>query len=145
MPIKILVGNCRDTLKTLEPESVQSCITSPPYYGLRDYGTDPLIWGGDVEHLHQWTPANSARRIYTDIATIPGESSTVAATAHHVGASRANASPGDTCECGAWLGSLGLEPTVELYVEHLVECFREVKRVLRKDGTLWLNIGDSYS
>ncbi len=47
--------------------------------------------------------------------------------------------------CNAWLGSLGLEPTPELYVQHIVQVFREVRRVLRKDGTCWLNIGDSYA
>jgi DNA modification methylase len=47
--------------------------------------------------------------------------------------------------CGAWLGSLGLEPTPELYVEHIVQVFREIRRVLRKDGTLWINLGDSYA
>jgi DNA modification methylase len=51
-----------------------------------------------------------------------------------------------TCTaCGAWRGSLGLEPTPGLYVEHLVEVFREVRRVLRRDGTLWLNLGDAYA
>jgi hypothetical protein len=49
------------------------------------------------------------------------------------------------CPCGAWLGSLGLEPTPELYIEHLVECFRHVRRALRDDGVLWLNLGDSYA
>ena len=48
-------------------------------------------------------------------------------------------------ECGAWLGALGLEPTVNLYVAHIVEIFREVWRVLRKDGTCWINLGDSYA
>ena len=48
-------------------------------------------------------------------------------------------------ECGAWLGALGLEPTVDLYVSHIVEIFREVWRVLRSDGTCWINLGDSYS
>jgi DNA modification methylase len=53
---------------------------------------------------------------------------------------------GDFCKsCGAWRGSLGLEPTPELYVRHIVEVMREVRRVLRKDGTLWLNLGDSYA
>jgi len=47
--------------------------------------------------------------------------------------------------CAAWRGSLGLEPTPALYVQHLVEAFREVRRVLRDDGTLWLNLGDSYA
>src|SRR5690606_14075903 len=53
---------------------------------------------------------------------------------------------GQFCQrCGAWRGALGLEPTPELFVAHIVDVFREVRRVLRKDGTLWLNIGDSYA
>jgi DNA modification methylase len=47
--------------------------------------------------------------------------------------------------CGAWSGALGLEPTIDLYVEHMVDVFRAVRRVLRKDATLWLNLGDSYA
>lgn len=47
--------------------------------------------------------------------------------------------------CNAWRGTLGLEPTPELYVKHMVQVFREVRRVLRSDGTVWLNLGDSYS
>jgi len=76
-----LEGNARERLRDLEPESVQTAVTSPPYWGLRDY---------DAE------------------------------------------------------GQLGLEPTPEEYVENLVDVFREVKRVLRPDGTFWLNLGDSY-
>jgi len=54
-------------------------------------------------------------------------------------------SQGQFCQrCGAWRGQLGLEPTVELYIEHLMEILREVWRVLRDDGTLWLNLGSSY-
>ena len=56
-----------------------------------------------------------------------------------------DATAGNFCRlCGAWRGELGLEPTIELFVEHLVEIFREVKRVLRDDGTVWLNLGSSY-
>jgi SAM-dependent methyltransferase len=62
-------------------------------------------------------------------------------------ASRASlASQGTFCaRCGAWRGSLGLEPTYQLYVDHVVEVLREVRRVLRPDGTLWLVIGDCYA
>jgi len=77
----ILQGDCLDQLKTLPDESVDCCITSPPYYGLRDYGID---------------------------------------------------------------GQIGLEQTPEEYVARLVEVFREVRRVLKPEGTLWLNLGDSY-
>ena len=78
----ILHGNCLDVLQTLDSASVQTCVTSPPYFGLRDYGAE---------------------------------------------------------------GQIGLEETPEQYVQKLVAVFREVSRVLRDDGTLWLNLGDSYS
>lgn len=79
---RILHGDAFIELRKLPDASIHCCVTSPPYWGLRDY---------DVE------------------------------------------------------GQIGLEPTPELYVQHLVEIFREVRRVLRNDGTLWLNLGDSYA
>jgi DNA modification methylase len=78
---RILVGDCRTRLRELPEQSVQTCVTSPPYFGLRDYGHEAQI---------------------------------------------------------------GLEPTPDEFVEALVSVFREVRRVLRDDGTLWLNLGDSY-
>lgn len=80
--IKLITGDCRDVLKTLSDESVHCVVTSPPYWGLRDYGVD---------------------------------------------------------------GQLGLEQSLGEHVQIMVEVFREVRRVLRKDGTLWLNYGDSYA
>ncbi len=63
-----------------------------------------------------------------------------------VGWKRHPVGQGQWCrECGAWCGELGLEPTPSLYVLHLVQVFREVRRVVRKDGTLWLVLGDSYA
>lgn len=79
---RIILGDCIAGMKTLPDGCVQTCITSPPYFGLRDYG------GGDSE--------------------------------------------------------IGQEDTVEGYVQKMVEVFREVRRILRDDGTLWLNLGDSY-
>ena len=80
MNIQLLHGDCRQVLTTLPAESVNCCVTSPPYFGLRDYGVD---------------------------------------------------------------GQIGLEQTPDAYVAELVAVFREVKRVLRDDGALWLNLGDS--
>lgn len=77
----IIQGNCLDILQTLESESVNCCVTSPPYYGLRDYGVD---------------------------------------------------------------GQIGLEETLEEYIDRLIMVFKEVRRILKKDGTLWLNMGDTY-
>ncbi len=78
----ILEGDCREVLKQLEAESIQCCVTSPPYWGLRDY-----------DHESQ----------------------------------------------------IGAEPSPIEYVKNLVEAFREVKRVLADEGTLWLNVGDGYA
>jgi DNA modification methylase len=82
MSVTILTGDCRDVLATMPAGSVQCCVTSPPYFGLRDYGHD---------------------------------------------------------------GQIGLEQTPDAYVAEMVAVFREVRRVLRDDGTCWLNIGDSYN
>jgi DNA modification methylase len=79
---KILVGDVRDRLREVADGSIRTCVTSPPYWGLRDYGHD---------------------------------------------------------------GQIGLEDSVTAYVDELVAVFREVRRVLADDGTLWLNLGDSYA
>ena len=81
MKIDIYLGDCLDSLKKLEDQSINTCITSPPYFALRDYGVE---------------------------------------------------------------GQLGLEETPKEFIDNLVNVFKEVKRVLRDDGTVWLNIGDSY-
>lgn len=80
--MRIIQGDALERLTSLPSESIHTCVTSPPYFGLRDYGTD---------------------------------------------------------------GQIGMEQTPEEYIEHLVAVFREVRRVLRADGTLWVNIGDSYA
>jgi DNA modification methylase len=132
--VRVLQGDCRAVLATLPADSVQACITSPPYFGLRSYGTPPQVWGGDPEHVHDWT-MGTTRAITGGLTpkqiTSPGS---YTAPQEHV-----------PCSCGAWLGELGQEPTPELYVAHLVEVFREVRRVLYPTGCLLLNIGDSYA
>ena len=131
--------------------SVDCVVTSPPYWGLRDYaGVEPGVWGGDAECEHEWGEATTAgRRETTPSAAVQGDGYTDAFRnsqryVDHV----ADAAPpsGAFCaRCGAWRGDLGLEPTPELYVEHMVEVFREVRRVLKPSGTVWLNMGDSYT
>lgn len=81
-PYRLLLGDCAETLRALPEKSIHTCVTSPPYFGLRDYGAE---------------------------------------------------------------GQIGLEETPDAYVQRLVEVFREVRRVLRDEGTLWLNLGDSYA
>lgn len=139
MSIKILSGDCRTILPTLPADSVHCCVTSPPYWGLRDYGIPPTVWGGDPACEHVWGGTKTAERhakIWASNSPIENR------PPEH----QASVSQGAFCRrCGAWRGAFGLEPTYQLYVEHAVEVFREVRRVLRPDGTLWLNLGDSYS
>jgi DNA modification methylase len=91
MSALFLCGHVLDELKSWPDQFFHCVVTSPPYFGLRDYKTEAQVWNG------------------------------------------------------GWRGHLGGEPTPELYVEHLVSIFREVRRTLRDDGLLWLVIGDSYA
>ena len=130
----LLLGNCLDVLSTLPESSVQCCVTSPPYWGLRDYGT--ASWaGGDTTCQHEKVPTRNGRA-----GSGPNAKNT------------ANAYPSElyapVCgKCGAVRVDmqLGLEETPDAYVANMVAVFRAVRRVLRDDGTLWLNLGDSYS
>ena len=138
-------GDAREVLASMEPDSVHCVVTSPPYWGLRDYGLEPVIWGGREGCLHVWG-AEKVRVVgRNDSGASPSSGVGFHGQAEGYGGSR-NASQGSTCSlCGAWRGTLGNEPQVEGYLAHLIEVFRAVKRVLRDDGTLWLNMGDSYA
>ncbi len=137
MTTRIVTGDCRVALASLPAESVHFCVTSPPYYGLRDYGSEPQVWGGAPGCEHAWAPEQkSAQRSRN------GEGSTLNCPTPIM----LHPSQGAFCRhCSAERCSLGLEPTPALYIEHMVAVFREVRRVLRRDGTLWLNIGDCYA
>jgi DNA modification methylase len=141
--VRILTGDCRALLANLDAESVQTCVTSPPYWGLRDYGTDPLIFGGDPACTHEWGAEGKLHKggPHGDGVLVEGGRGVIAAQA-----AVKDIPTGAFCAlCDAWRGHLGLEPTPELYVEHIVEVFDAVHRVLKQDGTLWLNLGDSYA
>lgn len=107
MTVRILHGDCRELMAAMPERSVHACVTSPPYWGLRDYGTPPLSW-----------PAFA----YAPLSGLPA-----------------------CVEIPAMECSLGLEPTLEAFIGHMVLVFREVRRVLRDDGSCWVNMGDSYA
>ena len=135
--VKWIQGNCLESLKKLEDKSINCCVTSPPYWGLRDYGTGS--WeGGDPDCPH--------KRVISD------EQIKKISTGHksmlEQGESLGDNIFKDSCKmCGAKRvdNQLGLEESPDDFVENLVQVFREVRRVLRDDGTLWLNLGDTYS
>jgi DNA modification methylase len=146
---EILTGHALELLRGLPSDSVHCVVTSPPYYGLRLYGTPPVIWGGSDKCEHQWTATWA-----------PGGNGDGKSARRDKKAQRPRgAGAGDLCtKCDAWRGHLGLEPVHDCgcwamstepctvcYVCHVRMIFAEVRRVLRPDGTLWLNLGDSYS
>jgi DNA modification methylase len=142
-PNSYVVGDCRELLRSLPDQSVHCVVTSPPYWGLRDYGLPPLVWGGEPECEHAW-----GAQIKVHKGVPHGDGSMLGGSLAVVDAQAAckDINAGKFCErCNAWRGQLGLEPDYRLYVEHMVEVFREVWRVLRDDGTLWLNLGDCYA
>jgi DNA modification methylase len=125
-------------LKLLESESIDLIITSPPYYGLRAYNTNPIIWGNNDECEHDW---NDELKKWRD-----GKRGQIGRKEKWDDSFQWEGIKHAFCsKCNAWKGSLGLEPTPQLYIKHLIDIFRECKRVLKKTGSCWVNIGDSYS
>lgn len=140
----VYVGHVSGVLATMASDSVDCIVSSPPYWGLRDYGIEPVVIGGDAACRHSWETEElhgEMRRglgLADSPVSIRGGGKKVATTPD-ITAVRSWCT-----RCSAWRGDLGLEPTVELYVEHMVLIFRELRRLLRPHGTLWLNMGDTY-
>jgi len=136
----IQCGNCFDILKSFPSESIDMCMTSPPYWRLRDYGVEQ-IFGGDKDCEHDF---NIIHRRAGDKSGPHGPGSILGTTKHAQYEAR-KGEPTKTCsKCLAWKGQIGLEPTPEMYIKHMTQIFGEVKRVLKKEGTFWLNVGDTY-
>lgn len=135
MTVSLFTGDCREILPTLEAESFDCILTSPPYWGLRDYGTAEWA-GGDpaCDHLsatkHQAQGAASARSGRSNVDEQRNE--TFRAACGKCGAQRVDR-------------QIGLEPTLDGYVETIAGVARELWRVLKPRGTFWLNLGDCYA
>ena len=155
MTVRLLEGHVLDVLASLPEESVHCVVSSPPYYGLRSYGTVPQVWGGAPGCAHDW--ANEDVAVYGSKGNWQQASngtalrSGVPQTRHagDIDSAREKqdgvAQRGHCRLCGAWRGEHGLEPSLDLWLAHEVLIWRAVRRVLRSDGTLWLNIGDAYA
>ena len=137
--VDVFNGNCLDILAELPAESVQACVTSPPYWGLRRYdGQQDYIWGNHSGCEHEWLDQSYVRNDDQTAGvkqkTNAGSVDRDVAIQHH-----------QCLKCQAWKGAYGLEPETEMYIEHTIEILRAIKRVLKKDGIVWWNIGDSYA
>lgn len=137
---KVVIGNCLDVLRTLPSESVDVCVTSPPYWALRNYGTDPVVWGGKEDCNHVWEEhIESARGGGNPNANVSANKDTDSNN-------RGHSTSSFYCKnCGAWKGQLGLEPSPLEYISHLTFIFDEVYRVLKPTGACWVNLGDTYA
>jgi site-specific DNA-methyltransferase (adenine-specific) len=136
---KILRGHVLDVLPLLPERSVQVAVTSPPYFGTRRYPIPPVWWGGDPGCDHT---LGTYARIGKDGGTV---SPKLASKGNDNFQNVADAEEAFCTHCGAWLGQYGQEPALSMYVEHTTMWARELRRVLKDDGTLWLNIGDTYA
>jgi site-specific DNA-methyltransferase (cytosine-N4-specific) len=138
IPINTIInGDALEVLKTFPDESINCVVCSPPYWALRDYGESvKSIFDGDENCEHNWNSKERKLHSGTTKSNISGDNS------GHL--NEATTTDNFCSKCNAWKGQLGLEPTFDLYIKHLCDIFDEVKRVLRKDGTCWVNLGDSY-
>lgn len=137
----IIHGDCLSVLCGMAAESVQMCVTSPPYFNLRDYGTAKWV-GGRKDCDHRKVSAGTASIARSTLGPNRDGVSGQASNGHQQEGFKA------LCrKCGARREDkqIGLEETPEQYVSSIVDVFREVRRVLRPNGTLWLNLGDSYA
>ena len=131
---KVFLGDCRDVLKEYPDKCVDTCITSPPYWGLRDYGTSTWV-GGDKDCSHRRDTKKSDKCItgHKNFDEMLGVGDAIyKSECKRCGAKRVDS-------------QIGLEDEVSDYIEQLVDVFGEVHRILKDDGTVWLNLGDSYS
>lgn len=143
MTTRILVGHVLDRIAELPSDSVHCVWTSVPYWGLRSYGTEPQVWGGDpgCEHVFGGAIPGDGRRGQRGCSSIMADRSV---SDHQVAGRQADR--GNICDlCGAWRGEHGLEPTLDLWLAHEVLIWREIRRVLRPEGVAWLNCGDAYA
>jgi len=137
---RIVQGDCREVMRNFPSESIDMVMFSPPYYGLRNYGeATETVWGGDSNCQHEWSEIVKPKERGSY-----GESSW-----HRPGRdveAKWKPQKSNFCvKCGAWKGQLGLEPDWRMYIAHLVEICREIKRVLKKTGSMYIVIGDTYA
>lgn len=139
-------GDARETMKEMPDESVDLVVTSPPYYGLRDYGDDvESIWGGEDDCEHEWGTVTKKPRGGNNTEENPPD----VGGNEHTQETRLRGGDGiesNYCsKCGAWKGQLGLEPTPIQFVQNITEICNEIYRVLKPEGSFYLNLGDTYA
>lgn len=131
---KILAGDALSQLKTIPSNIVDTIVTSPPYFQLRNYSIDDaIIWDADESCEHDFS------QIIHKVEKV-GKSKTRQCRHRDFTSQSAFCS-----KCNAWKGQLGQEPEVDLFIKHLLQIFDECKRILKKTGSCFVVIGDTYN
>lgn len=143
---QVVQGNCLDVMSSFPVDSVDFVMFCPPYYGLRDYGkATETVFGGSPDCEHEWIEAKASlvheNRNFSKGTQeeVHGEKPTTYIKKYD------DKEAGFCVKCDAWRGQLGLEPTWQMYVEHLATVFGELKRVLKKSGSVYIVMGDTYA
>lgn len=138
---KVYLGNTLEVLKAFPSDSIDCVVTSPPYYMMRRYeGIPDYIWDGDANCEHDW------HLIEKKPGGGSGRNAIVGANRNDKANMRDVSIYSNTCtKCGAWRGQLGNEPTYTMFLDHLIQITAELKRVLKPSGTMFINLGDTYS
>ena len=151
---QIIQGDALKELKKLPDESIDCVMTSPPYWALRDYKIEEdIIWDYPLEEPNECYgehPASVSEHDWNiqERYIHRGSSKNTVHSAINRGGLQVDWKTSDMAfcrKCGAWKGQFGLEPTFDLYIKHLCNIFDEVKRILKKNGTCFVNLGDSYA
>lgn len=136
---RVYCGDILSVLRSWPNSFVDCCITSPPYWRLRTFHLDPVVWDGDPGCRHRF----SLKTVGGDFH-YRGDKAKARVNKHRSLYQKGSGTGCFCCRCGAWRGELGQEPTIALYVKHLCDVFTEIHRVLVPGGSCFVNIGDSY-
>lgn len=141
---KVYCGDVRELSKLLGENVLSTIITSPPYWALRHYGIPPSIWGGDPDCEHDFVSYGHKVEMYNNDKRAHWQNDGVSRQTLPEAWEKVDLGYGFCSKCRAWKGTLGLEPDFNLFVTHLCDIFDKLKRPLRDDGSLWVNLGDTH-
>jgi len=146
MPLnQVLVGHCIEVMKRFPAESIDMVMFSPPYWGLRDYGEGTeTVWGGIQDCRHEWVE-EVCGLVHENRNNLRGSQEEVLGKTGTAWIRKYGQKTMGLCvNCRAWRGQLGLEPNYQMYIDHMVEVCKEIQRVLKKTGNMYIVLGDTF-
>jgi len=142
---QLYLGDAREVLRQLPEESINCVVTSPPFWGLRKYaGEQEVVWSGDGKCKHQWNMEIISTETFARGGHVPDYAygQPYRSTRPELW-QRVEHKRGFCSICGAIKCALGLEPDPSMYIGHLIQLLREIKRVLCRDGVCFIHLDDT--